>query len=54
MYDEKAIANFLWRLKRVSATLGTAVANHDFDRAHAEAGRLVDFIADFEKSTSAE
>lgn len=43
------IADLLWKLKRISANLGIAVANHDFEGAHAEAGRLADTIEHFEK-----
>lgn len=46
----KDLADFLWRLKRISANLGIAVANRDFDDAHAEAGRLADTIEHYEKS----
>ena len=45
----KDVADLLWRLKRVSASLGRAIANHDFADAHAEAGRLADAIEIFEK-----
>lgn len=44
------ILDFLWRLKRISRNLGTAVARHDFGDAHAEAGRLADTIEHYEKT----
>ncbi|MDR1611610.1 MAG: hypothetical protein LBT97_02375 [Planctomycetota bacterium] len=47
---DKDIADFLWRLKRISASLGAAIANHDFADAHAEAGRLADTIEYYEKT----
>lgn len=46
----KAIADLLWKLKRISANLGRAIANHDFGDAHAEAGRLADVIEIYEKT----
>ena len=48
--DEKDIADLFWKLKRVSAHIGRAVANHDFDDAHAESGRLADIIEDYERT----
>ena len=48
--SEKDIADLLWKLKRISLNLGKAVANHDFDDAHAEAGRLADTIEHYEKT----
>lgn len=47
---EKEVADLLWKLKRINAGIGRAVANHDYDDAHAEAGRLADTIEIFEKT----
>lgn len=44
------IRELLWKLKRISANLGTAVARHDFNDAHAEAGRLADTIEHYEST----
>ncbi|MDR1611715.1 MAG: hypothetical protein LBT97_02900 [Planctomycetota bacterium] len=49
--DVKAdIADLLWKLKRILAQLGPAVARHEFDDAHAETGRLADTIEHYEKT----
>ncbi len=44
----KDIADLLWKTKRVLATLGQYLANHEFADANAEAGRLSDIIEIFE------
>ena len=47
--NQKEIAEFIWRLKRVLWTLGCYLANHEFADANAEAGRISDIIEDFER-----
>lgn len=49
---DKDVADLLWKLKRISQNVGRAVANHDFDDAHAETGRLSDVIEHYEETHS--
>lgn len=49
-HSDKDVADLLWKLKRIYSSLSRAVANHDYDDAHAESGRFADVIEHYEKT----